>query len=285
MFGTVIAFFEFKDWNNREQFILDLKSPDLATKVKSADKLGDLLEYIEDNKDYEHLVSIIEKALIAALNDEYPAVRKEAAESLRYSKSPDAVKALIVALNDENAGVRKESAGALGRIKDTTAVPPLLIALNDNNIEVRDEAEWALERMGRKPLNKEVVELNKPMSVVTFKGGLVEFSFIRCDYSGQEIRGNRLFTLESRAGFVTDIFNASPLQDEVPKEVIKYRVPPGFDQSVSTVVLQRIPTECIPTYYIDRGLFYDNMFSDLLKVLPSIPLFYRPIALIKTLLQ
>ena len=61
-------------------------------------------------------------------------------------KSPAkaAVDGLIAALQDENAAVRREAALALGRIADATALPSLSKALGDENPVVRRAAAQAI---------------------------------------------------------------------------------------------------------------------------------------------
>src|SRR6185503_16520920 len=60
-------------------------------------------------------------ALIQALGDADPLVRRSAASALGEMKSKNAVEPLIKLLKDDDTSVRKASAIALGRIGDTSA--------------------------------------------------------------------------------------------------------------------------------------------------------------------
>ena len=85
------------------------------------------------------------ESLIAALKDEEPSVRVEAAWTLQYLHDSRAVEPLIEALKDELGRVRSHAAEALGNIKDTRAVIPLIEALGeDKSMEVRDVAARSL---------------------------------------------------------------------------------------------------------------------------------------------
>jgi HEAT repeat protein len=121
--------------------------------------------------------------LIAALADESPHVRQDAAKALgligdpraigpligafrvEYGDTEDitawqdaaialarlgtpALDPLVGALSDENGIVRAESAYALGELGDRRAVEPLVAALEDGGRQVRLEAAEALGRLG-----------------------------------------------------------------------------------------------------------------------------------------
>jgi len=66
----------------------------------------------------------------------------KAAEALGKIKDPSAVEPLIAALKDEDPGVRWDAANAPGEIGDTRAVEPLIAALKD--LDVREAAAVAL---------------------------------------------------------------------------------------------------------------------------------------------
>jgi len=87
--------------------------------------------------------------LIAALNDDVPAIRTGAAESLGKIKDDRATEPLIQALKDETWGVREKAAESLGKIKDSRAVEPLIQALKDETWGVREKAIEALSRIGK----------------------------------------------------------------------------------------------------------------------------------------
>ena len=86
--------------------------------------------------------------LIAALKDNSPVVRKNAAIALGKIKDASAVKPLIAELNDDNPIVRRNAAIALGEIHDKSAVEPLTAALRDGSPVVRRNAALALKDMG-----------------------------------------------------------------------------------------------------------------------------------------
>lgn len=87
--------------------------------------------------------------LIAALNDDVPAIRTGAAEVLGKIKDGRATEPLIQALEDETGRVREKAAEALGRIKDGRAVEPLIQALKDETWGVREKAIEALAKIGK----------------------------------------------------------------------------------------------------------------------------------------
>jgi HEAT repeat protein/beta-lactamase regulating signal transducer with metallopeptidase domain len=86
------------------------------------------------------------QALVEALRDEVPEVRRAAANSLAQVGDTTVVAALIQALaSDTDDGVRRASAWALGQLEHSSAVPALSTALRrDRDIEVRRNSAWAL---------------------------------------------------------------------------------------------------------------------------------------------
>ena len=97
------------------------------------------------------LISIGEpavKPLIAALKDNYPHVRRHAAEALGEIKDPRAVEPLIAALKDTDSLIRRHAVEALGKIGDLRAIIPLIDVLNeDSESHVRTSAAVALGRI------------------------------------------------------------------------------------------------------------------------------------------
>ncbi len=87
------------------------------------------------------------KPLIAALKDNHPLVRRQAAEALGRIKDSRAVEPLVSALKDEDATVRGYAAEALGEIRDECAIEPLRAALEDEDRDVRKRAKQALMRI------------------------------------------------------------------------------------------------------------------------------------------
>jgi HEAT repeat protein len=86
---------------------------------------------------------------MAALEDEYAAVRKAAAEALGQLGDIRAVDCLVAALHDEYREVREGAAWGLGWLGDACAVEPLRGVLADRHA-VPEEAV-ALIRLGHAP--------------------------------------------------------------------------------------------------------------------------------------
>jgi hypothetical protein len=80
---------------------------------------------------------------IAALKDEYPAIRAEAAKALGELKDPRAVDPLIEALRDDDINTTVFARISLGEI-GSSAVDPLIQALQDKDYQVRSRAAYAL---------------------------------------------------------------------------------------------------------------------------------------------
>ncbi len=96
------------------------------------------------------LVAIGEPAiepLTAALENEDPAVREAAADTLGDIGDSRAVDPLARALDDEDDAVREAAAEALGAIADPQAIPPLTDALDDEKRAVRQAVRDALTRI------------------------------------------------------------------------------------------------------------------------------------------
>ena len=91
--------------------------------------------------------------LIAALKDEAPVVRSNAAYFLGRIGAKEAVPALIAALKDETADVRHSAAFSLSMMPGKSgqaAVQPLVVALKDKATNVRAAAAMALRRTAAK---------------------------------------------------------------------------------------------------------------------------------------
>ncbi|MEI7827471.1 MAG: HEAT repeat domain-containing protein [Euryarchaeota archaeon] len=96
-------------------------------------------------------------ALITALNDGSPKVRRSAAETLGELEETRAVEPLTLALKDTDSNVRLSVALALGMIGDASATALLTYALNDE----RDEAvcgalETALDMIKKNIMKKKM---------------------------------------------------------------------------------------------------------------------------------
>ncbi len=98
-------------------------------------------------------------ALLAALDDASPEVRREAALALGRIHAGDAVPRLIRELEDNESDIRCEAAEALGKIRDKAALVPLLRALSDRDIRLRNTAVSALATLGGEEVREKLVEL------------------------------------------------------------------------------------------------------------------------------
>jgi len=86
--------------------------------------------------------------LLAALEDDEPAVRREAAEAAGRVRLADAVPFLLEWLEDPDADVRAAAARSLGRIGDPRPLTSLVRALGDASADVRRAAVVALSDLG-----------------------------------------------------------------------------------------------------------------------------------------
>lgn len=83
--------------------------------------------------------------LIAALNDPSPIVRAEAAEALRHTIAPDALRPLIAAAErDPDVSARYQATRSLPAYRDEEAVGTLIYLLDDPELTVSREAHKAL---------------------------------------------------------------------------------------------------------------------------------------------
>lgn len=87
-------------------------------------------------------------ALMTALGDKNPDVRKQALFALSRSPSPKLVDPMLKALGDSDPDVRQQAAFALGQVGDPRAVPALATALKDAEADVRARAAFALGQIG-----------------------------------------------------------------------------------------------------------------------------------------
>lgn len=121
----------------------DLAKGSAKSRVTAAQALGDVGPADR---------SRVRPALIAALEDNDPAVRAEAAASLgeagagEGTEAPDddAVAALIRRLDDGHGAVRQGAAIALGTLRAAAAFSPLVAALTDGPVDLRFQAATSL---------------------------------------------------------------------------------------------------------------------------------------------
>jgi len=86
-------------------------------------------------------------ALLAALNDEMPVVRRLAASSLAKIGKPAVEELVKILKSGESPALRKSAALVLGKIGDAQAVAPLITALDDSDVKVRITTARALGRL------------------------------------------------------------------------------------------------------------------------------------------
>ncbi|TVS09453.1 MAG: hypothetical protein EA424_27055 [Planctomycetaceae bacterium] len=97
--------------------------------------------------------------LIQSLQDLDSSVRAESARALGQLKDHRAVASLIQALDDDDANVRHYAAYALGELRAPQAIDALLTRLADPQWAVRDQAAWALRRQLDPPLGRRLATL------------------------------------------------------------------------------------------------------------------------------
>ena len=123
------------------------------------DKIDPLIRDLKDEtwgvreKAIETLVRMGKPAvepLVAALNDDVPAIRTGAAEALGRIKDGRAIESLIQALKDETWGVREKAIEALAKI-GKSAIAPLVEALEDEDVGVRTETARTLQELRWRP--------------------------------------------------------------------------------------------------------------------------------------
>ncbi|MBF0111468.1 MAG: HEAT repeat domain-containing protein [Desulfamplus sp.] len=83
-------------------------------------------------------------ALIEALRDDHPEVRRTALTFIGWKDPEDAVPAVSQCLIDEEARVRKAAVSALANLKDESSVLSLIKVLGDKELEIREKALEAI---------------------------------------------------------------------------------------------------------------------------------------------
>jgi len=88
--------------------------------------------------------SLAHKALVKALKDKSPAVRRAAIGAIGRSGAKGGVELIAPGIRDPDPTIRAAAAKALGRARDPAALEPLLTAAQDTSIVVRATAIAAL---------------------------------------------------------------------------------------------------------------------------------------------
>ena len=106
-------------------------------------------------------------SLISSLKDEDPEVRAQAAWSLGMKGDSRAAEPLRAALKDDDARVRAQAAWSLGMKHDSRAVVNLIDALKDSSARVRSQAAWSLGMIGNgESIDALIAALKDPSSLV-----------------------------------------------------------------------------------------------------------------------
>jgi HEAT repeat protein len=135
-----------------EALIGSLEDDDRAIRIRAT---WELKSRVRDQKTPE-MVS----ALLTALKDSEPEVRKNAAEALGEIKDPRAVEPLLEALKDPSSV--SVASLALSEIKDPRALPVLLKMLGDESQASREGAATALARIGTPAIEPLISVLASP---------------------------------------------------------------------------------------------------------------------------
>jgi len=98
-------------------------------------------------------------ALLEALDDPSPEVRRESAIALGKVRAADAVSRLIREMEDCESDIRSEAAEALGRIGGRMAATPLLHTLGDRDVRLRNTAVSSLAAIGGDDVREKLLEL------------------------------------------------------------------------------------------------------------------------------
>jgi HEAT repeat protein len=124
---------------NLDAALRDLKEKSAIVRRSAMQDLG---RHVQQNSPPR-----VVEALLAALRDEDPIVRTEAAYCLGDAKAREALPALLLAVDDTHSLVRQAAIDALGTIGDSRASGRLMRALDDDRPDVRFQAVVALARV------------------------------------------------------------------------------------------------------------------------------------------
>ncbi len=144
LFMTILGGISWAD--DVEKLLNNLRSIDPLSREQAASALG-------GTKDPTFI-----KPLIETLADEYPYVRRAAAEALG-KMGEQAVEPLLNAVKNESANVRVGALTALGLMRNPKAVRSSISLLPDKDVSVRDAAIRALGRINNPAGNVELMRL------------------------------------------------------------------------------------------------------------------------------
>jgi len=130
-----------------------LRDPNDHVRMTAASVLGETIRALRDDDSIrakralrDHLDPAVD-ALLAAVDDESPAVRQHIAYALGETRDEAAVDPLKTALRDAAAPVRLEALQALGKIGASCAAPAVRAALSDRDPAVRAMAATVLNQL------------------------------------------------------------------------------------------------------------------------------------------
>ncbi len=124
-------------------------NPRSARAMRRLDRSDDAEERVEAIQAVaEEGAEMASDAILAALQDPQPQVRREAARALARLRSPGAVGALLRSLETAPDLAEEETIDALGYLGDPAAVPTLVVALDNPQPLLRRAAARALGRIG-----------------------------------------------------------------------------------------------------------------------------------------
>ncbi|MBF0574332.1 MAG: HEAT repeat domain-containing protein [Desulfamplus sp.] len=108
-------------------------------------------------------------ALIEALRDDHPEVRRTALTFIGWKDPEDSVPAVSQCLVDEEARVRKAAVSALANLKDESSVLPLIKVLGDKELEIREKALEAIRSITCENIEFDVNAAGKELANAVLK--------------------------------------------------------------------------------------------------------------------
>jgi HEAT repeat protein len=162
-------------------------------------------------------------AVVAALSDPDPLVRRTAAAEMTTLRSPAAVGALTRSLADPQPDVRVEAVRALGMIDDDGVPPVLMAALKDPELRVREMAAEALMRWHSPAVARQLAaalsspDLRRPAGDVLFGMGQAAVEPLIDVATGDDpeaaaVAGELLERITGASTFATNLSSVDPGQ-------------------------------------------------------------------------